>query len=172
VVGCAEHIRYCGSPIPMGYGEATHEKKVVLIEFNSNTPNIQELCVPCFQELVRVAGSLDDIHTKLEELKKEKSSAWLEIEYTGSDIIANLREMLDEAMADSTMEIRRIKNRRVMDRVINMVAENETLDDLDAGDVFTRCLNAFEVPDEDREELAVSYKEIIKSLHEQDVNAE
>ena len=172
VVGCAEHIRYCGSPIPMGYGEATHEKKVVLIEFNSNTPNIQELCVPCFQELVRVVGSLDDIHTKLEELKKEKSSAWLEIEYTGSDIIGNLREMIDEAMVDSAMEIRRIKNRRVMDRVINMVAEDETLDDLDAGDVFTRCLNAFEVPDEDREELAVSYKEIIKSLHEQDVNAE
>ena len=40
VVG-VEHIRYCGSPIPMGYGEATQEKKVVLIEFNSTTPNIK-----------------------------------------------------------------------------------------------------------------------------------
>ena len=171
-VGSAEHIRYCGSPIPMGYGEATQEKKVVLIEFNSTTPNIHELPVPCFQELVRIVGSLNDIHTKLEELKNEESSAWLEIEYTGSDIIGNLREMLDEAMADSAMEIRRIKNRRVMDRVISTVAEDETLDDLDAGDVFTRCLDAFEVPDEDREELTVSYNEIIKSLHEEDVNAE
>ncbi len=172
VVGCAEHMRYCGSPIPMGYGEATHEKKVVLIEFNSTTPNIQELPVPCFQELVRIVGSLDDIHAKLEELKKEESSAWLEIEYTGSDIIGNLREMFDEAIANSAMEIRRIKNRRVIDRVINIVAEDETLDDLDTGDVFTRCLDAFEVPDEDCEELTVSYNEIIKSLHEQDVNAE
>lgn len=169
-VGSAEHIRYCGSPIPMGYGEATQEKKVVLIEFNSTTPNIQELPVPCFQELVRIVGSLDDINAKLEALKKRKSAAWLEIEYTGSDIIGNLREMLDEAMADSAMEIRRIKNRRVMDRVISTVAEDETLDDLDAGDVFTRCLDAFEVPDEDREELTVSYNEIIKSLHEEDVN--
>ena len=169
-VGSAEHIRYCGSPIPMGYGEATQEKKVVLIEFNSTTPKIQELPVPCFQELVRIVGSLDDIHTKLEALKKEESAAWLEIEYTGSGIIGNLREMLDEAMADSAMEIRRIKNRRVMDRVISTVAEDETLDDLDAGDVFTRCLDAFEVPDEDREELTISYNEIIKSLHEEDVN--
>lgn len=71
----------------MGYGEATQEKKVVLIEFNSTTPNIQELPVPCFQELVRIVGSLDDIHAKLEELKKEESSAWLEIEYTGSDYV-------------------------------------------------------------------------------------
>lgn len=169
-VGSAEHIRYCGSPIPMGYGEATQEKKVVLVEFNSTTPDIQELSVPCFQELVRIVGSLDDIHAKLEELKKEESSAWLEIEYTGRDIIGNLSEMLDEAMTDSAMEIRRIKNRRVMDRVISSVAEDETLDDLDAGDVFTRCLDAFEVPDEDREELTVSYNEIIKSLHEEDVN--
>lgn len=171
-VGSAEHIRYCGSPIPMGYGEAAQEKKVVLIEFNGITPNIQELAVPCFQQMVCIVGSLDDIHAKLEELKMEESSAWLEIEYTGSNIIGNLRERLDEAIADSTMEIRRIKNRRVMDRVMSRIAENETLDDLDASDVFTRCLETFDVPDEDREELTSSYNEIIKSLYEEDVNAE
>ncbi len=190
-VGSAEHIRYCGSPIPMGYGEATQEKKVVIVEFNpqfsqmdadkesesiicenSRNLRITEKKVPCFQELVRIVGSLDDIHAKLEALKKEDSAAWLEIEYTGSDIIGNLREMLDEAIADSAMEIRRIKNRRVMDRVIRAVAEDETLDDLEPNDVFTRCLDAFEVPDEDREELTVSYNEIIKDLLEEDRHAE
>ena len=171
-VGSVEHIRYCGSPIPMGYGEATQEKKVVLVEFKSTTPNIQEVQVPCFQQLVRIVGSLDDIHAKIEELKKEESRAWIEIEYTGSDIIGNLRDILDEVLADSAMEILRIKNRRVIDRVISTIAEDETLDDLDTGDVFTRCLDAFDVPDEDREELTASYNEVIKSLHEEDVNAE
>ena len=121
-VGSAEHIRYSGSPIPMGYGEAKQQKSVVLVDFGfdrsdfekdttikKQKPKIRLLEVPCFQELVRIVGSLDDIHAKLEELKKEESAAWLEIEYTGSDIIGNLREMLDEAMADSAMEIRRIK---------------------------------------------------------------
>lgn len=171
-VGDAKHIRYSGSPIPMGYGEATQEKKVVLIEWGSTVPSIQELPVPCFQELIRIFGSLDDIQAKLEELKKEESSAWLEIEYTGSDIIGNLREMLDEAMTDSAMEILRIKNRRVMDRVISTVTEDETLDDLDAGDVFTRCLDAFAVPEEDRDVLTASYNEIIKDLMEEDIHAE
>jgi uncharacterized protein YbcV (DUF1398 family) len=50
--------------------------------------------------------------------------------------------MLDEAMADSAMEIRRIKNRRVMDRVINMVAEDETLDDLSVVNQGTPLVNA------------------------------
>ena len=181
-VGSTEHIRYCGSPIPMGYGEANQEKKVVLIEFKSTAPNIQEISVPCFQQLVRVVGSLDEIHAKLEELKKEESRAWLEIEYTGSDIFGlsacghaqagDLREMLDEVLADSAMEIRRITNRCVMDRVISTAAEDETLDDLDIGDVFIRCLDAFDVPDEDREDLTASHNEIIKDLQEADKNAE
>ena len=161
-----EHKRYCGAPIPMGYGEATQQKKVVLIEFDGTTPNIRELPVPCFQRLVRVVGSLDDIYTKLEGLKREQSAAWLEIEYTGSDIIGNLREMFDEALAGSDMEIRRIKNRRIMDRVISTVKENETLDDLDAGDVFARCLDAHEVTDAEREILTLSHNEIVRSIHE------
>ncbi len=191
VVGSAEHMRYSGSPIPMGYGEATQEKKVLLVEFNPQISQMdadkstkKEICenlrnlritekvIPCFQELVRIAGSLDEIHTKMEALKKEESSAWLEIEYTGSDIIGNLREMLDEVLADSAMEIRRIKNRQVMERVIHSITEDETLDDLDPNDVFSRCLDVFEVPDDDREELTVSYNEIINDLMEEDVNAE
>jgi len=171
-VGSVEHIRYCGSPIPMGFGEAKQEKNVVLVEFNGTTPNIQEVPAPCFQQLLRIVGSLDDIHVKLEELKKEDSHAWLEIEYTGSDIIADLREILDEAIADSSMEIRRIKNRRLIDRVIGTIGENETLDDLNVNDVFGRCLDAFDVPDEEREELTVSFNEIVQCLDEEDVNAE
>jgi exonuclease SbcD len=171
-VGNAEHIRYCGSPIPMGYGEATQKKAVVLIEFNRTTPNIQEIQVPCFQQLVRIVGSLNDIHEKVELLKKGKSRAWLEIEYTGRDITGNLQDILDEALADSAMEIRRIKNKRVIDRVISTITENENLDDLSVGEVFTRCLDAFDVPDEDRNELTASHDEIIQSLHEEDLNVE
>jgi len=169
-VGETEHMRYSGSPIPIGFGEADQEKKVVLIEFNGRKPVIQELPVPCFQRLVRVAGSLDEICARLEELKREKSSAWLEIEYDGSDIIGDLREMLDESLTGSAMEIRRIKNRRVMDRVLKAAVEEETLDDLDPEDVFARCLDVFEVPDEEREELTLSYNEIVRSLQEEDVN--
>ena len=172
VVGGADHIRYCGSPIPMGYGEATQEKKVVIIEFNDTTPKIKELPVPCFQKLVRIVGSLEDILAKMEELKKEESTAWLEIEYTAKDIIGDLREKLDEALSGSDMEIRRIKNRRLMERVIKKTEDEENLNELDAGDIFNRCLDAAQVPDEDRQELTISYNEIIKSLDEEDVNAE
>jgi len=128
--------------------------------------------VPCFQQLVRIVGSLDDIYAKVEQLKQKNSQAWLEIEYTGRDIIGNLRDILDESLADSSMEIRRIKNKRVIDRIMSTIDEDETLDDLDAGDVFTRCLDTFDVPEEDREELTASYNEVINDLLVEDRNAE
>ncbi len=171
-VGSTEHIRYCGSPIPMGYGEASQGKKVLLVVFRDTTPHIQELPVPCFQKLIPIAGSLDVIHARIEELKREKSTAWLEIEYTGKDIIPNLSGLLDGAMEGTGMEILRIKNRRIMDRMSPRTGKDETLDDLDEMEVFALCLDAFEVLDEDRKELTDCYSEIIKALHEEDVNAQ
>jgi len=171
-VGGAEHIRYSGSPIPMGYGEAKQQKKVVVVEWNGKTPVIQELSVPCFQSLERIAGTLDEILTRIEQLKREESSAWLEIEYTGLDIIGNIQEQLDESLDGTSMEIRRIKNKRIIDRILTTIYEDETLDDLDENDVFERCLDSFEVPSEDRSEMSESYKEIVRELREEDKNAE
>ena len=171
-VGKQPHLCYSGSPIPMGFGEANQEKKVMLIEFTEKKPTIQEIPVPCFQQLIRIEGSLEAIQAKLNSLKQENSQAWLEIEYTGKDLIPNLRELLDDALVGTTMEIRRIKNKQIMDRVLNNLAKKETLDDLSEQDVFIRCLDAFDVPEEEREGLIESYTQIVKALHEDDVNAE
>jgi len=168
----SEHIRYSGSPIPMGYGEANQQKKVVVVEVNSKTPTIQELSVPCFQPLERITGSLEDIQNRIDKLKYDGSNSWLEIEYTGSEIIGDLWDLLGESLNGTSMEILCIKNKRIIDRVIRSMHEGETLDDLDIHDVFERCLDTYEVPIEDRPEMTQSYNEIIKSLNEEDVNAE
>ncbi len=167
-----EHLRYCGSPLPMGFGEAGHEKKVITVLFEGRRPTVRELKIPCFQPLERVAGSLADICAAIERLKQEGSRAWLEIEYTGSGSSGGLRETLDELLADSCMEIRRIKNRQVTARVISSIQEDETLDDLDVHELFVRCLDAFAVPSEERQGLVRAYSEIIESLHEEDSNAQ
>ena len=171
-VGRFKHIRYSGSPIPMGYGEAKTKKEVILVEFGNTGPTIQGIAVPCFQPLERLSGSLEEIQKGIEELRHAKSNAWLEIEYTGSEIMGNLRELIDATLEGASMEIRRIKNKRVVDQVLNRTNENETLDDLDVKDVFARCLEAHDVMQEERSEMIGTYNEIIRSLHENDQNAE
>lgn len=172
VVSGEGHIRYSGSPIPMGYGEATQEKVVVVVEFNGTNPVIQEVAVPCFQKLIRIVGALEDIYARLKELKSEESSAWIEIEYTDRDFSGNIRELILEAIKGSNLEILRIKDRHVLERVISQKTEKETLEDLKVEDVFNRYLDDHDIPEDKREALIFSHDEIVKSLHEEDKNAE
>ncbi len=165
-VGPFSHFRYSGSPIPMGFGEATQEKKVIQIEFAGQTPSIQEIAVPCFQSLERIVGDLDSILNKITELKAAQSTSWLEIEYTGTEIVGDLRGQIETVLDGSPLEIRRIKNNRVADRIVSHINDRETLDDLDVHQVFTRCLDTYEVPVEDRPELIQSYREMMELLHE------
>lgn len=171
--GDSENIRYSGSPIPMGFGEANQKKSVVLVEFEKNEegnhiPGIFLHPVPVFQELIRISGDLEKITEKILELKKSSSRAWLEIEYTGNEIAANLRECIDEAVAGSEIEVRKIRNKRVIDRIIKRMDEEETLDDLNVEDVFTRCLDAQRIPEEKKTILMETYRETLKSMHEED----
>lgn len=166
------HMRYSGAPIPMGFGEAAQEKKVVVIDWSAGTPDIREVSVPCFQPLERISGTLANIRARLEQLQEENSRAWLEIEYTGSEMIGNLREQIEEAAAGTGMEILRIRNRQMAEQLIRKAHAEETLDDLDENDVFQRCLDAFNVSPEERPELAALYTEIVTSLQEEDTNAD
>ena len=180
-VGKSDHIRYSGSPIPMGFGEAKQEKSVVIVDFkifgNPNLPGnphplkITLHTVPCFQALERISGGMDEIIQSIDELKSKDSKAWLEIEYTGSKVAGNLRGLIQEAVAQTGMEILRIKNKRIIERVINQIFEEEMLDDLDVMDVFNRLLDTYEVKDDERPALILAHKEIITYLNEEDTNA-
>ena len=176
-VNGSETIRYSGSPMPMGFGEAKQQKSVCQVDFgldqsHSTSAFIQLIDVPVFQKLERVKGDRDGISSRILELSATGSKAWLEVIYEGDEIIGDLREHLETAITGTQMEILRVKNSRIMDRVLGQIHEQETLDDLNVNDVFERCLAAHEVPEEQRPELLRAYQETLSSLYEDDIQAE
>ncbi len=171
-VGGSDFIRYSGSPLPIGFGEAAQEKSVVLVEFSDEAPKVADIPVPCFRELKTLRGDWQTIVRNIDELKSRESNAWLEIIYEGDEIAGDLRTRLDEVVAGSGLEILTVKNNRVLERAMSGMGTEETLDDLDVTDVFKRCLEAHKVPEEQRLALLSAYREIIVSLNEQDQMAE
>ncbi len=212
-VGGSDLIRYSGSPLPMGFGEAHQQKSVCVVTFNSvsgradvktltdtdtghhteakssasnpaitsfdpvTTVNafsvsVELLPVPVFQALERVRGDWSTIDSRLQELIKSGSSFWLEIIYEGADLVGDLREQLVQAVADTALEVLRIKNSRAIDRMTRLATPEETLDDLSVDEVFQRCLDAHAIPDEQRPALQQAYRQVVKSLHEDDARAE
>ncbi|MDZ4184089.1 MAG: exonuclease SbcCD subunit D C-terminal domain-containing protein [Desulfuromonadales bacterium] len=171
-VGRSDSIRYSGSPLPIGFGEAGQEKSVVLVEFSGNAPRVANISVPRFQDLKALQGDWQTIARGIDELKSAGSNAWLEIVYDGDEIAGDLRLRLDEAVAGTGMEILRVKNNRVLERAMNGMMTDETLDDLDVTAVFHRCLEAHNIPEEQRPALLSAYQEIVVALNEEDQMAE
>lgn len=171
-VGGSDFIRYSGSPLPIGFGEAAQKKSVVLVEFPDGVPKVAEIPVPCFQELRTLRGDWPALARGLEEMKDRGSSAWLEILYEGEEAAGDLQKRLDEAVAGTAIEVLRVRNCRMWERAMSGKSAEETLDDLNVTDVFERCLEAHNVSEERRPALLSAYREIIVSLDEQDPRAE
>ena len=165
-------MRYSGSPLPMGFGEARQQKSVCLVEFHDTTAAVRLIDVPVFQKLECVKGDWEEISDRISELSTTDPQAWIEVVYEGDEVIGDLRERLDTAILDTEMEILRIRNNRIIDRVLGKIHEEETLDDLNVNDVFERCLAVHEVPEAQRRELRRTYQETLSSLYEDDTRAE
>lgn len=171
-VNGSETIRYSGSPLPMGFGEAKQQKSVCLIECHGTTVSVQLINVPVFQKLERIKGDWNGISSRILELAAMRSTSWLEVVYEGDNIIGDLRERLEAEISGTQMEILRIQNNRIINRVLGQRHQEETLDDLNVNEVFERCLAAHQIPEDQRPELLRAYRETVSSLYEDDVQTQ
>ena len=157
-------------PVPMGFGERG-AKSVCLVDFAGRQASVECLPVPVFQELERIEGAWEAIESRLKAIAAGGGHPWLEIIYTGSELISDLRDRVEALTEGTDMEILRIKNARIMERALERDDDADTLDALDVYEVFERCLAAHGVPDEQRPDLRLAYRETVASFLEEDPHA-
>lgn len=170
-VNGAETIRYSGAPIPVGFGEARQAKSVCLVTFATTKIDVALVQVPVFQKLERIKGRWDAIAARILALSMTETTMWIEIVYEGQEIIADLRERLDELIAGTKLVILRVKNLRIIEQVLSQTFQEETLDDLSVNDIFARCLAAHAVPEDQHPDLCQTYREVVVALQEDDAKA-
>nr|WP_240906038.1 hypothetical protein [Thiorhodococcus mannitoliphagus] len=66
----------------------------------------------------------------------------------------------------------RVKNNRVVERVLERMDAEENLADLRVEEVFARCITAHGVSDDQRPGLLLAYQEILQALNEADPQAD
>ena len=72
VVAKSEHIRYCGSPIPLSFDELGTQKQVLIAEFaEGKLKNVTPHPIPRFQPMQVVKGDLASIKQQLVDLGRE-----------------------------------------------------------------------------------------------------
>ncbi|PCK08284.1 MAG: exonuclease sbcCD subunit D [Alteromonadaceae bacterium] len=181
-VNRSEHIRYCGSPIAMGFGEAKQNKIVHIIKFtpgklagDPRPMQVSQEGVPKFQALARIQGDWQHINDSIQAMlvrNDGNDSIWLEITYDGQSYLSDLRERIDNLVEGSAIEVLRIRNLRLAENLIEQAHAGETLDELSPDEVFERRLNASDIPEEQQQALKESYQYVLNALAQDDANAE
>jgi exonuclease SbcD len=160
--------RYCGSPLPMSFAEGKRAKSVILVECKAKDKTITEFDVPCFQRLESLEGDLQELIEKIDRLKTEECSIWLEIKYLGKELVANLQETLRDAVAGSKLEILRIVNTRIINSVLSSEVRQETLEELSVEEVFSRCLSQNDITGAQESELTLRFNQAMDALQQND----
>jgi exonuclease SbcD len=125
-----------------------------------------------FRVLKKITGDLTKIKNEMFDLKVSAPDAWVEIEYTGDELITSLRDLLEAEIKGTEINIQTIRDQRLKVPIIDRIDSSETLDELTENEVFDRCLKTNNIPVEQRGDLIEAYKEILSSMHESDINAE
>lgn len=172
IVGKNPAHRYSGSPLPMSFNEAEKTKKVLLVEIENEETKIHEITVPRFQKLQSVRGDMEYILSTIELLILQNTPIWLEVIYDGEEIITNLQSTLAEAIDGSAVEILRIVNNRLMRSVMQQNTLEETLETMTQENVFERCLESQNIPQNQHGELIHLFRETVQAIEDEDLRAE
>ena len=169
-VGGLAHIRYCGSPIALGFDEARQQKEVLLVDLDaSGLAGITPLAVPRFQPLVSVSGSLaalaDSIKTAAAQGTADKP-VWLEVTVAEDDYLSDLPARVRQITQGLPVDVLRVRRQRVSAAATMASDSLETLDDLSPEDVFARRLAQEDLPPDMQAALRQRFGEVVKSVTE------
>jgi len=161
-----DSVRYCGSPIPMGFGEANQKKNVIIVDFENGQKTITEIPVPIFQKLESIIGDKEFILNKLHQLKEKDEPVWTEIIYDGNEIFADFAAWTTEQTAGTKIEVLISRNKPYLDRVLTLEEAAKSLEELNEFDVFDKALDGKDYPENQKSELKDLYREIINEMNE------
>ena len=149
----SEHIRYCGSPIPLSFDELGKEKSVFLVEFNgSELARVEPLIVPQTQPMSMIKGSLAEIEEQLQQFADAPATVWLDIEIVTQDYLNDIQRRIQELTATLPVEVVLLRRSREQREKTIARQQNETLSELSVEEVFSRRLAQEEQQDEARQQ--------------------
>ncbi len=167
-VGGLEHIRYCGSPIPLAFDEARQEKQVLLVDLDAaGLRAVTPLPVPCFQPLLSLRGNLAELPAALAEAAQQGSAerpVWLEVVVRADDYLPDLQTRIVALCEGLPVEVLRIRRERGNAMTGLQSQTRETLDELSVEEVFARRLQQEQLDEGDAQRLQGLYREVLEGL--------
>ncbi|MCU8069144.1 exonuclease SbcCD subunit D [Shewanella sp. SM32] len=119
----AEHIRYCGSPLPMSFSEVNYQHQALRIDFDGNTiRQIESLKIPRNVELLRIGATSDSATLSVDKVLRQlmemdlspanpELQPFVEVSFVLEQPEPDLKHRVELALADKPVRLARIQTR-------------------------------------------------------------
>ncbi|MEI8331188.1 MAG: exonuclease SbcCD subunit D C-terminal domain-containing protein [Methanomicrobiales archaeon] len=168
IISGTDTMRYCGSPIALGFGDAGQQKQVVIVDFETGAPVVRSVQVPKFWDIRTLKGDISTVEIEIEALIKLDHPVWIEVIFSGTLSAPAVQTHLRELTYGTDVIIIRTRSMETEKYGFNSEDEGESLEDLSEMDVFQRILDARNIPTGERPELIDVFSEIIHEMNEED----
>jgi exonuclease SbcD len=174
-IGNCEHIRYCGSPIPLSFDELNNDKIILIAEFhNGALTQVEPEKIPRFQPMHLIKGDLKSIESEIKTLATQYDAAlpaWLDIEVSTQDYLNDLQQRIQLMVEELPLEVLLLRRARKQ-RLQSLEAEAKiTLQELTPQDVFARRLELEDWSDEEQQlkkaRVTKAFDDVLNSLIEE-----
>lgn len=167
-VGGHEHIRYCGSPIPLSFDELGQTKQMLLVEFNDiGLHQVSVLEVPLFQPLASLSGNLKQLAQMIASAATNalpERPVWLEVVVSSDDYLSDLQQRVQALVDGLPVELLRVRRAR-NDRQASLGSDlQQTLDELNPEEVFARRLEQEQLEPALSDRLMQRYRDIVQQI--------
>ncbi|SFT40793.1 Exodeoxyribonuclease I subunit D [Kosakonia arachidis] len=166
-IGGQEHIRYCGSPIPLSFDETGKRKSVNLVTFSDGKlADVIALDVPATQPLAVIKGNFADICRQLEQWRDAPADmpVWLDIEIESHEYLADMQRKIQQVTEDLPVEVLLVRRSREQRERILAGELRETLSELKVEEVFARRLAQEEIDEMQTARLQTLFSEARQAL--------
>ncbi|STI19399.1 exonuclease SbcD [Escherichia coli] len=156
IIGGMEHVRYCGSPIPLSFDECGKSKYVHLVTFsNGKLESVENLNVPVTQPMAVLKGDLASITAQLEQWRdvSQEPPVWLDIEITTDEYLHDIQRKIQALTESLPVEVLLVLRSREQRERVLASQQRETLSELSVEEVFNRRLALEELDESQQQRL-------------------
>lgn len=170
-VGGLEHIRYCGSPIPLSFDELGQNKQMLLVELDAQgLQQVIPVSIPCFQPMASIEGSLAELSAQLVQIAEQAQPGlpvWLEVKVRADDYLPDLQSRIQALVQDLPIQVLKIRRLRSEAVSLQAACPSQTLDELTPVQVFERRLSTEPLTPEVSAALLQRYRQLLAQLAEE-----
>ncbi len=160
-VGC-DHVRYCGSPIPLSFNESTSQKKVNIVEFENKSMRVTELDIPLYRPLLVLRGDVNSILNDFESV--DDKSTWIEVHLNDKNPF-HANQVIREKAEELGLILLAVKIDRTEKAAYSEDFDVISLEELNPLEVFEHRMQKDDLEDEAFvKELVVNFKKIVAEV--------